>query len=34
MLLPSPGALPLFASGLELLGILGWRRKWKLQKTA
>ena len=26
---PLPGALPLFASGLGALGVLGWRRKRK-----
>jgi hypothetical protein len=26
---PIPGALPLFATGLGALGLLGWRRKWK-----
>jgi len=30
---PLPGALPLFASGLGALGLLGWRRK-RIQKTA
>lgn len=28
---PVPGALPLFASGLGALGLLGWRRKRKAQ---
>ncbi len=28
---PLPGALPLFASGLAALGLLGWRRKRKAQ---
>ena len=27
---PIPGALPLFATGLGVLGLLGWRRKRKL----
>jgi len=27
---PLPGALPLFAAGLALLGLLGWRRKRKV----
>ena len=26
---PLPAALPLFATGLGVLGLLGWRRKWK-----
>jgi hypothetical protein len=26
---PLPAALPLFATGLGALGLLGWRRKWK-----
>jgi hypothetical protein len=26
---PLPGALPLFATGLGTLGLLGWRRKRK-----
>ena len=26
---PLPGALPLFATGLGVLGLLGWRRKRK-----
>ena len=26
---PLPGALPLFASGLGMMGFLGWRRKRK-----
>ena len=28
---PLPGALPLFATGLSALGLLGWRRKRKTQ---
>jgi len=28
--LPIPATLPLFASGLGALGLLGWRRKWKV----
>ncbi len=28
-LVPSPGALPLFATGLSALGLLGWRRRKK-----
>jgi hypothetical protein len=28
---PLPGALPLFATGLGALGLLGWRRKRKAQ---
>jgi len=31
---PLPAALPLFASGLGALGLLGWRRKRKAQATA
>lgn len=31
---PIPAALPLFAGGLGLLGLLGWRRKRKAAKTA
>jgi len=27
---PLPGALPLFATGLGVLGLLGWRRKRKV----
>lgn len=30
---PLPGALPLFASGLGALGLLGWRRKWKVRAS-
>ena len=30
---PIPGALPLFATGLGVLGLLGWRRKRKLLQT-
>jgi hypothetical protein len=26
---PLPAALPLFASGLLALGVLGWRRRWR-----
>ena len=26
---PLPAALPLLATGLGALGLLGWRRKWK-----
>jgi hypothetical protein len=26
---PVPAALPLFATGFGLIGLLGWRRKWK-----
>ena len=29
-----PGALPLFATGLGALGLLGWRRKRKAQAVA
>jgi hypothetical protein len=29
--IPLPGTLPLFASGLGALGLLGWRRKRKAQ---
>jgi hypothetical protein len=31
---PLPGALPLFATGLGVLGLLGWRRKRKVQAAA
>jgi len=31
---PLPATLPLFASGLGALGVLGWRRKRKVQATA
>jgi hypothetical protein len=31
---PLPGALPLFASGLSALGLLGWRRKKKAAALA
>jgi len=31
---PIPGALPLFATGLGALGLLGWRRKRKVAVTA
>ena len=31
---PLPAALPLFATGLGVLGLLGWRRKRKAQATA
>jgi hypothetical protein len=31
---PIPATLPLFATGLGGLGLLGWRRKWKAQATA
>jgi hypothetical protein len=31
---PLPGALPLFASGLAALGLLGWRNKRKAQAAA
>ena len=31
---PLPGSLPLFASGLGALGLLGWRRKRKAQAVA
>ena len=29
--IPLPAALPLFATGLGAVGLLGWRRKWKAQ---
>ena len=32
--LPLPAALPLFATGLGALGLLGWRKKRKAQLTA
>ena len=31
---PHPATLPLFATGLGALGLLGWRRKRKLQAVA
>ena len=31
---PLPAALPLFATGLGALGLLGWRRKRKAQAAA
>jgi hypothetical protein len=31
---PLPAALPLFATGLGALGLLGWRRKRKAQTAA
>jgi hypothetical protein len=31
---PVPAALPLFATGLGALGLLGWRRKRKAQAVA
>ena len=31
MVMPLPGTLPLFATGLGALGLLGWRRKRKAQ---
>ena len=31
---PLPAALPLFATGLGALGLLGWRRKRKSQAAA
>ena len=33
-LTPIPGALPLFATGLGAIGLLGWRRKRKAQAVA
>jgi len=32
--IPIPAALPLFATGLGVLGLLGWRRKKKAQAAA
>jgi hypothetical protein len=34
ILTPLPAALPLFATGLIGLGLLGWRRKRKAQAAA
>ena len=34
LITPLPGALPLFATGLGALGLLGWRRKRKVQSSA
>jgi len=31
---PLPSALPLFATGIGALGLLGWRRKRKAQAVA
>jgi hypothetical protein len=31
---PLPAALPLFAGGLGVIGLLGWRRKWKARAIA
>jgi hypothetical protein len=31
---PPPAALPLFAAGLGVLDLLGWRRKWKQMSAA
>tara|TARA_R110000850_G_scaffold17029_4_gene52706 strand:- start:2905 stop:3180 length:276 start_codon:yes stop_codon:yes gene_type:complete len=31
---PLPAAIPLFASALSLMGVLGWRRKLKATGTA
>jgi hypothetical protein len=31
---PLPAALPLFATGLGAMGLLGWRRKRKAQAVA
>jgi len=31
---PLPAALPLFATGLGVLGLIGWRRKRKAQAFA
>jgi hypothetical protein len=32
--IPLPGALPLFATGMVGLGLLGWRKKRKAQAAA
>ena len=34
VVVPLPGALPLFATGLGAMGLLGWRRKRKAQAVA